>query len=304
MEAAVIVDDQPGKPRLLNARTRSPVHRSNPRVRRNLALVAIVCGGVLAASSGAAARGTGWRVISTLDGKNVLPVRIAWIASTPGLPRSELKSGGISFLVDGKIASFTDEPPYTFPDHGGYLVTSWLKPGLHTFTVRAHAKDGTIMEDNVVARTAATPAPPAKLAGTWVRTVTDTSSAPAMGSAGNPNQTPTPAGTYTLTFDSRWIQTHFPGTYVPRASFKTGNGFIIDNDWTAGARSFEAWGGVQFKVLQDIDAEGGWWCNAGGPVAKYSWLVSGKTLTLSPVGGRDACSVRGFIWAGQWTRVS
>jgi hypothetical protein len=259
--------------------------------------------GLLAAASGAAAHGTGWKVTSTLDGKKVLPRRIAWIASTPGLSRSELKSGGIGFLIDGRTVSFTDEAPYTFPDHGGYLVTSWLKPGAHTFTVRAHAKDGTIVEDNVVARTVASPTPPAMLVGTWARTVDDTSIAPAMGSAANPNKTPTPAGTYKLTFDARWIQTTFPGKYAGKASFKTGAGFIIDNDWTSDARGFAAYGGVQFKVLQDSDAEGGWWCNAGGPVASYRWSVSGKTLTLTPAGGTDACGVRGFVWAGQWTRV-
>src|SRR4029077_9577821 len=120
--------------------------------------------------------------------------RIAWIASTPGLPRSGLKSGGIGFLIDGKIVSFTDEQPYTFPDHGGYLVTTWLKPGSHKFTVRAHAKDGAIMEDNVTARVAAPAAPPAALVGSWQRTVADTSGAPKGG-------TPTPAGTYKLVID-------------------------------------------------------------------------------------------------------
>src|SRR5262249_41355290 len=147
--------------------------------------------------------------------------RVAWIASTPGLTRPELKPGGISFFIDGKIVQFTDEAPYTFPDHGGYLVTTWLKPGTHTFTVRAHAKDGTTMEDDVVARTVAPPAPPTALAGTWARTVDDNSGAPAMGSTGNPNKTPTPTGTYELTFDGRWIQTRFPGKYLGKPSFKT-----------------------------------------------------------------------------------
>jgi hypothetical protein len=37
--------------------------------------------------------------------------------------------------------------------------------------------------------------------------------------------------------------------------------------------------------------------------AKYNWTVSGSTLTLSPVGSHDACGIRGFVWAGTWTRV-
>jgi hypothetical protein len=63
------------------------------------------------------------------------------------------------------------------------------------------------------------------------------------------------------------------------------------------------YGGVQWKVPQRIDREGGWWCYAGGPVGTYDWSVSGGTLTLTPAGGADPCGVRGFIWAGQWTRV-
>jgi hypothetical protein len=258
----------------------------------------LVC--AFAAASGAA-NNSAWKVTSTLDGKKVLPRHVTWVAATPGLPRSGLKSGGIGFLIDGKIVSFTDEQPYTFPDDGGYLVTTWLKPGPHTFTVRAHAKDGTTMEDNVTAKVVAPPIPPGTLSGTWQRTVTDTTGAPAKGSAGNPTKTPTPAGTYKLIFDARWIQTRFPGKYVPKAP--SGNGFIIDNDWTPAASSFQAFGGVQFKVLQDIDAEGGWWCYAGGPAATYTWSVTGKTLTLTPRGGADACGIRGFIWAGQWTRA-
>jgi hypothetical protein len=253
----------------------------------------------LLAATGAAAHGAAWKVTSTLDGKKVLGRRVAWIAATPGLPRAELKSGGISFLIDGKIVSFTDEQPYTFPDHGGYLVTTWLKPGPHTFTVRARAKDGTIMDDNVTASVVAASPVAATLVGTWTRTLTDTSGAPKPG----PNVTPTPTGTYKLVFDSRWVQTRFPGKYLGKASFKTGNGFVIDNDWTPSPQSFQALGGVQFKVLLDSDAEGGWWCEAGGPAATYNWNVSGNTLTLTPVGGTDSCASRGVVWAGQWTRV-
>ena len=76
---------------------------------RNWVLLAAVLASVLGAASGAAAHGSTWKVTSTLDGKNVLPRRVAWAASTPGLPRSGLKSGGIGFLIDGKIVGFTDE---------------------------------------------------------------------------------------------------------------------------------------------------------------------------------------------------
>jgi hypothetical protein len=32
--------------------------------------------------------------------------------------------------------------------------------------------------------------------------------------------------------------------------------------------------------------------------------VSGSVLTLTPIGGKDACSIRGFIWTGKWARVA
>ena len=156
------------------------------------------------------------------------------------------------------------------------------------------------MEDDVTATVVAAPPAPSALAGTWVRTVTNTSDAPKL--SPNMGVTAIPTGTYKLVFDPRWVQTRFPGKYLGKASFKTSNGFIIDNDWTPAATSFQALGGVQFKVLQDIDAEGGWWCDAGGPVATYNWSVNGSTLTLTPVGGTDSCAGRGFVWAGQWTR--
>ena len=269
---------------------------------RRIIPAAAVLAFLLVTAAGAAALDTAWKVTSTLDGKKVLPRRIAWIATTPGLRRSGLKSGGIGFLIDGKIADFTDNAPFTYAGAGGYLVTTWLRPGPHTFTVRAHAKDGTVVDDTVTARTVAPAAPPSALVGTWVRTVTDNSGAPRAGSSGNPEGIGTPIGTYKLTVDPRWIQTVFPGKYGPKTSGKTGGGFIIDNDWTPGTKAFRALGGVQFKVGQDIDAEGGWWCNPGGPVANYTWSVSGNTLTLTP-GGKDACGVREFIWAGEWKRA-
>jgi len=41
--------------------------------------------------------------------------------------------------------------------------------------------------------------------------------------------------------------------------------------------------------------------NADGPSA--TWSVRRNTLTLAPVGGKDACDQRGNTWTGQRTRV-
>src|SRR5437870_2945651 len=70
---------------------------------RCLTLVSLVALIVLAPV--AAAPGKPFTVHSTLDGKRVLPRRIHWIAYT-SLPQSQLASGGVTFLIDGKVVWF------------------------------------------------------------------------------------------------------------------------------------------------------------------------------------------------------
>jgi hypothetical protein len=75
-------------------------------------------------------------------------------------------------------------------------------------------------------------------------------------------------------------------------------------DWTPGPRSFHVQGAVSIQPFDgNTDQLGGSWCYWGGPGANYSWTVHGRVLTLTPFGGKDACSIRGFIWTGEWTRV-
>src|SRR5581483_1429956 len=187
-------------------------------------------------------------------GMHVLPRRVVWTVSiTPTPP----KQSWVSFLIDGKsLDQNYIHSSVTFPDKGGYLVTSWLSPGMHTFTARVHPAGGKPIDDTVRATVAKPVTVPAALAGTWEKSVPDTSNAP--------KGSPTPAGTYKLTFDPRWIQGRYPGKFVPHASDKTGNGWIIDNDWTPGAKTFDAYGGVYWKRFGEKDAEGGSWCNWDG----------------------------------------
>jgi hypothetical protein len=237
-------------------------------------------------------------VTSTLDGKRVLPHRLHWSASvTPSTTPVEK----VEFLVDGDVTWVEEKPPYTFDDDGGYLVTSWIEPGERTFTVRVTSGDGSTAQDVVRARVATPPSPPGALAGTWARTVHDTSGAPAPGSAGNPTDTLTPAGTYRLSFDRVQAQTRFPGRFVQPDSDDTGHGWILDADYDASGRTLVARGGVTKAPFDGTTAEGGWWCTNAGPEATYDWSVSGDVLTLRPR-GRDACGVRGFIWGGRWHR--
>jgi hypothetical protein len=258
-----------------------------------------------ALTPGSASRAAGspahapFTVASSLDKMTLLPHRIRWLA-VPSIPSS--KVARVDFVVDGGRARWTERnAPYAYAD-AGWFVTSWLSPGRHRFQVRATAKDGRVATSLVVAQVTSAPTPPASLAGTWQRSI-DSIGAPKPGSKANPTSTFTPSGVYRITFDKRWIEDKFPGTFVYPASNKTGSGFVFLSDYTATPTMLHVRGEVIFHPISDKLAEGGWWCYEDGPAADYRWSVTGTTLTLSPLGGSDACGIRGFTWTGEWTRV-
>ena len=245
----------------------------------------------------------GFRVTSSIDGKTTLPHRIRWIARHE-LPPAQIKQ--VDFLIDGKLAWIEHEPPYVYGDddgpHRGYLVTSWLAPGIHRFAVRAIANDGRRGTSVVRARVTAPPDLPAGLAGTWQRSVSDTSGAPPAGSPGNPTDTILPEGTYTMVIDKRMLQVRFPGKFVRPASDDSGEGWILDSDYTVTAKGLRGAGPVTFEPFH-LQAEAGWWCWPDGPSGDYGWSIRDDTLTLTPRGA-DPCAVRAFVWAGNWTRIA
>jgi hypothetical protein len=257
---------------------------------------------LVGASASAAKPAFGIR--SSLDGKTVLPHRIHWVAR-PHLPEAQIES--VDFLIDGKLVWIEHNPPYVYSEdedgvHLGYLVTSWLAPGRHRFAVRAIAKDGRKATATVTARVTAPLDLPTGLAGRWQRTITDTSGAPAPGTPGNPTNNYFPAGTYTMVIDPRQIQMRFPGTFRRPASDSTGEGWVLDSDYTVSSSTLRATGPVIFEPYRG-QAEGGWWCWQDGPSGAYDWSISADTLTLAPRGGADPCANRGFIWAGAWKRT-
>lgn len=271
-----------------------------PVRRTTLALLAAL---PLAGAGSAAAAKPAFKIRSSIDGKTVLPHRIHWIAR-PSLPGREIKR--VDFLVDGKVAWVEHEAPYVYGEddgtHRGYLVTSWLAPGRHRFAVRAVASDGRKATAAVTARVTPPPDLPAGLAGSWQRTITDTSGSPAPGGPGNPTETFTPAGIYTMVIDKRMIQMRFPGTFRRPASDTSGEGWILDSDYAIQSSIVRALGPVTFEPFVE-QAEGGSWCWMDGPSGDYDWAIAGDTLTLTPRRGADPCAVRGFVWAGEWTRV-
>ncbi len=261
--------------------------------------LAVVTLAVVGATSSALADGTakGFTVTSTLDRKTVLPHRIHWLA----FPKPTSASiQNVEFLIDGKVRWIERTQPYSYSDDGGYLVTSWLAPGLHRFTVRARTTSGRTATDTVLARVVAAPEPPAELAGKWQRDVAQEVPGPADPRCA---PDPVPAGRWTLVFESRWLDTVYPGAFDPVQSKTTLAGYIIDNDWVPGQTTFEVAGSVTTHVDSDADPHGGWWCLPWGPPATYSWSVNGDTLSLAPEGGTDRNEQRGAIFTGTWKRV-
>ena len=108
-------------------------------------------------------------VTSTLDGHTALPSRIHWqaFASVPAAHISK-----VDFLIDGWLSWEETTSPYVYGRDGNWLVTSFLRPGEHTFTVRVITTDGHMATETMKASVTAPAAPPAALARTWTRVVT------------------------------------------------------------------------------------------------------------------------------------
>lgn len=132
--------------------------------------VALLAGVVAVSSALASSDASTFTVTSSLDGKMVLPLRIKWIAY-PQLDPSQGEVAEVDYLIDGFHAWTERGSPWSFGSDGNSLVTAVLKPGMHSFAVRAITLDGQVATDKVEARVIAAPRPRGKLAGTWKRTV-------------------------------------------------------------------------------------------------------------------------------------
>jgi hypothetical protein len=107
-------------------------------------------------------------VVSTLLGLTDLPHRIRWVA-TPNGSASDVKE--VDFLIDDQLAGVEHNAPYSYGEDAGWLVTSFLVPGAHTFTTKAVAADDRTAVETVTATIKAAPQPPAELAARWSKTV-------------------------------------------------------------------------------------------------------------------------------------
>jgi hypothetical protein len=216
-------------------------------------------------------------VHSTLDGKKALPHRIMWTAD-PRSAHSQVIT--VDFLIDGKQDWVEHATPFTYGGNGNYLVTSFLKPGLHTFTVKAINEKGQQASNSVKAKVSAAPAPPAKLAGTW--------KAFRPGGGGGP-----PAGYWRLTINSvgwRFIDTSrggdsFDVTYPSPGVLRVGTGLMTGTN-------------------ESIEGNG--WCNedAGKP-AKYHWTIHSSSLAFTWLSGSHQCGFSSFLTqkGHAWKRI-
>jgi hypothetical protein len=239
-------------------------------------------------------------VSSSLDSKKVLPIRSHWLAYTD-LPPGQVDH--VDFLIDGTLRWSEHHPPYNYAsdDNGknmGYLITTWIKPGMHHLAVRVTSKDGQSKAEGFNARVVAAPTPPPELAGkTWRRVV--------------PKDFPDPfhGKPWILFFDrvGEWhldwmgggildqyeIRGHVLYEYAPIVT-----GLLpIDTHKKCdhigciavrkNGRTYEVWGND---------------CNFSGPFGTYRWSVSGDTLTLKPI--HEGCKGRQNHIAGTWTRIA
>ena len=262
-----------------------------PSRRRPLAWLGLAAAVALAAgcSSGHAATASPSKsparltVTSTLDGHGVLPQRIHWQAF-PSASAAHISK--VDFLIDGRLGWEETRSPYFYGRDGNWLVTSFLVPGRHTFTVRVITADGHMAASTVKASVAAPAAPSAALAGTWTRVVT-----PADVTKATTNEPP-PAGHWRLQIGPTGWQLHDP----------EGGGQLFDVGYQRGS-------GVQMRPTIEYppypNSNSGGFCADTDPLWTWTYSVAGdgKSLTLRPV-GHDPCGDRVAILAGTWTTVA
>jgi hypothetical protein len=220
-------------------------------------------------------------VTSTLDGLTTLPHRIKWIAR----PSRQTQISEVDFLIDGRQLWVEQNEPYSYGNDGNYLVTSFLQPGKHEFTVRAIGSDGPTATDRVTATVRTAPRPPPALAGTWAG-----SRQPEPGGA--------PGGTWHLNVSS-------VGWRIEEPESSGSGGNLVDVAYPSSGlveiRTGMATGhDVMAGAPVDDDLNG--WCNnePGSPV-RYRWSVEGTDLHLTFVGGDPCTGFTEFLTA-HWTR--
>jgi hypothetical protein len=265
-----------------------PSRRRRPLARLGLAAAAAAlaagCSSGHAATASPSKSPARLTVTSTLDGHGVLPQRIHWQAflSTPAVHISK-----VDFLIDGRLGWEETRSPYFYGRDGNWLVTSFLTPGQHAFTVRVITADGHMAGSNTVKASVVAPAAPsAAVAGTWTRVVT-----PADVTKATTNEPP-PAGHWRLQIGPTGWQLHDP----------EGGGQLFDVGYQRGS-SLQMRPTIEYPPYPNSNSGG--FCADTDRLWTWTYSVAGdgKSLTLRPV-GHDPCGDRVAILAGTWTTVA
>jgi hypothetical protein len=234
---------------------------------------------VAASSTVAAVDSTPLTVTSTLDGKKALPHRIKWVATVK--PAASLSR--VEFLIDGKVRWVERDAPYVYGDDGNWLVTSWLSPGQHRFTIQAVSTSNRRTTRSVVALVGRAPAGPAQLANSrWTRlyTAAETGDAP----------------------PGKWMLS------ISRAGWKikdpAGGGNFIDVAYL-GPRIVETRGGIWTRPKESQEPnvkEGNGWCEDTNEPVRFRWSVADNKLTFT-LAGSQRCDGLGPFLSKTWTRA-
>jgi hypothetical protein len=226
-------------------------------------------------------------ITSTLDNQTTLPHRIQWVAM-PSVSEDQVSE--VDFLIDGQLAFVENHEPYTYGRDGNYLVTSFLTPGEHNFTVRVVTVDDQSAESTVQATVEAAPSPPDGLANTsWTREMTASDRQKATSSE------PPPSGIWGLDINSVGWNISYVSEDPER---KTPQGFDVE---------YQSEGMVELRPTIERPVFpndfGGSICEEPDTPFLWSYTISddGTTLTLHPV-GQDPCGDRVAILEGIWTR--
>jgi hypothetical protein len=244
-----------------------------------LPLAALTCFAAMLAVAVAlaGAASPAFTVSSSLTDMKVLGHRAHWVA-TPSLPEARISE--VDFLIDGKLHWVEHHRPYIYGglDGDNYLVTSWLKPGMHRFAIRAVGTDGRKVTTSSVARVMPAQHAPAGLDSTrWTRQY----SASEAGEA--------PAGLWTLTIDKTGWKIADP----------TGGGNWIDVAYV-GPGQLETRGGIWTRPHNTHEGNG--WCEETNQPVHFGWSVTGDSLTLA-LAGPNGCDGLGSFLSQTWTRA-
>lgn len=175
------------------------------------------------------------------------------------------------------------QTPYYYGGNDGryanWLNTSFLKPGLHTFTARVFASGGSTGTDNVSARVIQAPPPPAALAGTWKHHVN--------GGCGACDK----HGDVTVSISTTgWGLTPHATTDKWDARYLSGSRVVF--------------GPIVVLPHMSAGQRLGGFCNGLDPLHTWTYAVAadGQSFQLHPV-GKDPCSDRQHGLDGTWTRA-